>query len=424
LIGGDINQEIFAASNQDVTETCSGSPTTPPTGDIHYLMDEGTGTSVNDEEGGDEDGTRTNSPPWVTSGISFTADANEYVAVPYGNAINASSQSLTMCADVEPTVGDEANNRIVAGTVGSSQRYYLGRWAGFWGIASGTSSISASPSTQFAVTTGRTLICIVGDATGDVATLWVNGVKGTGNSVKAYTGFSLGGNLQIGATDYTFLRGGHTVYEWWLFKSAESDQDMADLYAAWSQSSPTPTGTYEQKTHKWQRLRNTGAGAAEDFTQSGTTNGITIDVVIGGAVALVTQVDCTLANCDPTGLRLFYNKNGGAFTRVPNSGQDANFYGTPDVDVVSGTIECCLTGALTENDGPTNTTTDAVPVIDLAQNASFVRRSIIKLGTGVSAGDTLCFKEYHQTDLALNGGYTPSAGACLTVGSHTAGVGF
>jgi hypothetical protein len=149
-------------------------------------------------------------------------------------------------------------------------------------------------------------------------------------------------------------------------------------------------------------------------------------VVVGGAVALVTQIDCTLANCDPTGVRLYYSKSGGAFLQVPDvcASDGVCFYGTPDADVLSGTVECCLSGALTENDGPTNTTAAAIPLFDLAQDGSFVRRSILKFGSSVSAGDTFCFKEYHQTDLELNGGYTPSGGACVTIVGVSMGVGF
>jgi hypothetical protein len=99
------------------------------------------------------------------------------------------------------------------------------------------------------------------------------------------------------------------------------------------------------------------------------------------------------------------------------------FYGTPDVDIVSGTIECCLSGALTENDGPTNTSASAVPVFDLTLNSSFVRRSILKFGSSVAAGDSFGFKEYHQTDIAL-ASYTPSGGACVTIVGVSLGVGF
>jgi hypothetical protein len=91
------------------------------------------------------------------------------------------------------------------------------------------------------------------------------------------------------------------------------------------------------------------------------------------------------------------------------------FFGTPDADVLSGTVECCLSGALTQNNGPTNTTS-AVSVIDLAQNGSFVRRSIIKFGASVVSGDAFCFKEYHQTDIGNTlDAYTPSGGACVNI---------
>jgi hypothetical protein len=212
-----------------------------------------------------------------------------------------------------------------------------------------------------------------------------------------------------------------------LYQSALTAQDVADDHTAWNASVPTPTGTFEQKTHKWQRLRKAANGSAVDLTVSGSTNGISITIPVGAAFALVTQIDCTVANCDPTGLKLYYNLNGAeTFFPVPDTaGADGiAFYGTAqDPDVVSGTVSCCLTGALTTNDGSTQFTASAVPNIDLAQNASFVRRSVLKLSSSVSVGAIYCLKEYHQTDIAMNT-YTPSGGACLTVEALSIGVGF
>jgi hypothetical protein len=125
-------------------------------------------------------------------------------------------------------------------------------------------------------------------------------------------------------------------------------------------------------------------------------------------------------------MRLYYSKNGGAFVQVPDvcAADGVCFFGTPDADILSGTVECCLSGALTENDGPTNTTS-AVSVIDLAQNGSYVRRSILKFGAStVPNVDTFCFKEYHQTDIGNTlDAYTPAGGACVNIVPMVAGTG-
>jgi hypothetical protein len=264
---------------------------------------------------------------------------------------------------------------------------------------------------------------MVANATTDVATLWVNGQKGTGTAAKSYTGFTLSGNFRVGGIDYAFLRPGVTIYEFWLYTSAASDGDMADLYSAWSQASPAPTGTFEQKTHKWQKLRKATNGDAQDITISGTTNGITANIVSGGAIEMVVQVDCTGANCDPTAVRPYFSRNGGGLLAVPDTAGPDNFsfYGsTSDTSVVSGSITCCLTGALTANNGTTIFTASAIPSFDLAQNASIVIRYAFKLTTSATVGDQYCLKMRHQTDVALNT-YTPSAGACFNVIARQAG---
>lgn len=181
---------------------------------------------------------------------------------------------------------------------------------------------------------------------------------------------------------------------------------------------PDPTGTFGQVAHQFQLLRT----PATNYRAANAT----VKVRAGGAVALITQVDCTGANCDSTSMRLYYSKNGGTFVQVPDTCESDGvcFYGTPDADILSGTVQCCLTGALTENDGPTNTTS-AVSVIDLTQDASFVRRSILKFGESVVGGtDTFCFKEYHQTDIGNTlDSYTPSGGACVTIAPGAIGGG-
>lgn len=441
LIGNTLNQSMFAFSNQGVTEVCTGSGTTPPSGglDQYLKFDEGTGTNVADEAGGDNPGTLTGGPGWATgktgSAVSFTDASNQYVATGLGSGANPSTQSLSFCVGVLPDTGSlGANKGILGAPLGTNQRFYLswdvGAGGPTWGIGVQSSPSSSVNQSEFVVTAAWTRICVVFNSGTDVATLYVNGTKGaTSAAVKSYTSFTLSGNIQLGRIgDVSGGTFGGAIDDWKYYTAALTDQEVADDYANWNEASPEPTGTFEQKTHKWQRLRKKVDGSAEDFTISGSTNGITMSVMVGGAIALVTQIDCTVADCVPTGARLYYSKNGGSWLQVPDlcATDGVCFYGASgDSDVVSGTVECCLTGALTENDGPTNFTASAVPVFDLAQDGSFVLRSILKFGSGLTGGtDSFCFKEYHQTNLELNGGYTPSGGACVTIVPISMGVGF
>jgi hypothetical protein len=438
LIGGTSNQPMFAFTDQAVTNNCgSAPPPDPETPYFHLTLDDGssgtTPTTAEDESANNEDGTLTNGPTWVTgklgSAVQFADQGDDYIAVAHGSGVNPSTQSITVCMGVKMDAGLEAATRTFFGaSLGTNQRFYLSNITGTWSMA--IQSSQATSNSDFPVTAGWHYLCLVMNSGTDVATLYVDGVAGTGaQSVKSYTSYTFASDVTFGRANSfgDSVSGGVTIDEPRWYNAALSQANIDDLIEIWEQTSPTPTGTYEQKTHKWQRLRKTGAGAAEDFTISGTANGITISVVPGGAVELVTQIDCTAADCDPSGLKLYYNVNSGTFIPLPDEFATDNvaFYGTTsDPDVVSGTVTCCLTGALTANDGSTQLTASAVPVFDIAQNASFVRRSVIKFDTDVTVGNTYCFKEYHQTDVALNGGYTPSAGACLTIGGHNAGVGF
>jgi hypothetical protein len=421
--GATSNQSMFAASTQAVTAVCAGSGTPPPAGPfIIYEFEDGAGTNANDTSaGGASDGTLSGATFTATGhtggGVSMSAITHD-VAIPYGSGVNPSSQSLTIAFGVlvDSSITDAARTYF-GSTLGTNQRFYISTYGGTWRI--GIQSSSDGTAGSIAVTSGWHRLCLVADSGSDIATLYVDGVASTGGGAKALTSYRLASNFSLGSpfNDDTPTA---TFDEFKLWQSAEN---CATDFSSWEQVAPAPTGAFEQKTHKWQRLRKTSLDAAEDYTAAGVTNGITITVIPGAAVALVTQIDCTVANCDPTGARLYYSKNGGAFQQVPDvcTSDGVCFYGvTVDSDVVSGTVECCLSGALTENDGPTNTTASAVPVFDLAQNGSFVRRSVIKFSTAVAPGDTFAFKEYHQTDLALNT-YTPSGGAALVIGSYAAG---
>lgn len=430
LLGNSLNQSAFGFTTQAVTNVCTGSiPTDPSTPHIYYKLDEGTGTSANDESANNLDGTLTNSPTWTTGkyggAVKFTDQANQYIAIGYGNAINPSTQSLTACMGVKPDAGLEtgAQRIFFAAPFGTNQRWYMGWNAGFWGI--GIQGSGFGTTGQFPVAAGWSYLCLVSDSGADTATLYVNGVAGTGsNEVKAFTSYTLAGNFRIGQeATYTINYGGSTVDEFKLYTSALSAADILDLYEAWEPPAPPAVGTFAQVTHRFQALRVDGSGNAISL---GALAG-SINVVPGGAFALIIQTDCTVADCDPISQRLHYNRNSGTFADVPDTfgAGTIRFYGSAnDSSLLSGTVTCCLSGALTAVDGSTNYVSDAIPVVDLAQNGSTVQRYVLQLSSSAAVGDTYCFKARHQDGTALDGGYTPTAGACITVIAMQAGGGF
>ncbi len=418
LVGGSLNQKMFAFTTQPVTATCSGSGTPAPgTPYIQYEIEDATGTNINDSSANNLDGTVTGGGSIAGAGhtglgYTTTNGAAHYIAVPYGSGVNPSTQSLTIAFGVLVDSSLVSQEEIYFGsTVGTNQRLYIGTFESTWQLGIQASSIGTT--SNLAVTSGWHRVCLNLNSGTDTATLSIDGVAGTGEASKVYTSYSLASNFRIGSP---FDATPGTTYD--EFKVWQSVESCATDFAAWEQVSPAPTGTFEQKTHKWQRLRKKVDLSADDFTATGVANGITIPVVIGGAVALITQIDCTGADCDPTGPRLYYSKNGGAITQVPDvcASDGVCFYGTPDTDIVSGDITCPITGALDCNagDGPTNTSASAVPIFDLDEDASFVRRSILRFTATVAPGDTFCFQEYHQTGLPLDL-VTPSDGACVRI---------
>jgi hypothetical protein len=434
LIGNSANQELLTVSNQAVTTACTGSPTTPPASGlhIHYKLDEAAGAgTAQDETVNNLDGTWTNSPS-VTTGktgnaLSFPDGTTEvYLAVPYGSGLNPSSSSLSVCLGVLPHSTSPAQKIVFSVNNGTSQRFYIGWISGTWGIG-----IQGSPFTtgsEFPLVAEWTRLCLVANSGTDVATLYVNGVKGvSAQVVKSYTSYTFASNFKVGVGTFDVNYGGSTADDVKIYAAtALTDQEVLDDYTAWNPVVVTPTGTYTQVAHQWQLVRKKADLSAENYAAASAT----VPVVAGGAVSLVTQVDCTAADCDPTGLRLYYScaacGTAGEWLPVPDvAGSDGvSFYGvTGDQDIVSGAVTCCLSGALTANDGSTQLTAAAVPNIDMDQNASFVRRSVLKFTSAVTNGRTYCFQEYHQTGVAM-ATPTPSAGACLTIASPSAGIGF
>jgi hypothetical protein len=176
-------------------------------------------------------------------------------------------------------------------------------------------------------------------------------------------------------------------------------------------AAPATTGTLSQATHQFTQSQTPGTA----LSAVGASN---TNIRRGTSFALVTQTDCTTHACDPTAERLYYRKNAGAYAAVPDvmGADQISFLGvTGDPSYLTGTVTCCLSGALTANSGTTQFTSSATPVFTLAQDASIVQRRQLLVGPSAVLSDTYEFLEYTQSGVVLPGGSTPAAGAKITI---------
>lgn len=426
-IGNTTSQRMFTYTSQPVTNSCgSGPPTGPGTPHIYYKFDEGTGTNANDESANNLDGTLTGGATWTAgrqgSGVSLTQQSGQYVAVPYGLNVDPTVTSLTIAFGVQILPGSETLNRSYFGSTFTTNRHL---WTltsnGSWciGIQSSTTGACA---TALAVVPGWNRVCIrmdkdtPGSGTG-TATLYINGQLGTGaEATKTYTTYQIASNFQLGRIANLATGGGGVYDEFKVWTSAES---CVDDYEEWEPTAPPATGTYSQVAHQWQEPFKNSGGTTNDYAGLSAT----VPVSVGGLVSLVTQIDCTIADCQSVGVKLWYSRNGGAEQLVPDNftSDQVKYAGSVPSDVFVGAATCCLTGALTENHGLTQITS-AAEIFDIGQDASYTRRSVLRFGA--TASGTYCFKERDQNGLELSGTYTPSAGACVVIEDQSAGSGF
>ena len=421
-----IAQGPNSRSGLSVSGTCDNSAGgAPPAGSlhVHHTMNEGTGASLNDETVNNLDSTLSGSPTWTTGieggGVYFPDDAVDRRATfAYGNGIDATSQSFTFCTWVKPDAG--ALNKLVMGPysgASNDKRLYIGihQTLGTWGIGAGTNTIGATGASQFPSSAVWTRTCLVNDATTDTATLAVNGIKGTGSaSVKSSASLTaLESHFLIGCGIlFTTNCGGYTVDEPKVWTAALSDAELLEDFASYTPPGSS-VGGYEQKTHGWEGIY-TYNGAP---VQRGT-NGQTAHVVAGGGIALTVQFDCTGGDCDPLAVRFYYSTDGANYDLpIPDTlgGAGIALWGGDSSTIVNaGTSTCCLTGALTANDGPTLFTTATSPTMELAQNASYQLRVLIRVAAD-KAGSTFYVRAKQDNGAELDGGATPSTGARLDV---------
>lgn len=421
-------QGVNTVTGQAVTGTCNNSAGGAPPGTlhVHHKMNEGAGTSLNDETANNLDSTTSGTPTWTTpvvegAGLYFPNDGvDRRVDMAYGNAVNATSQSFTFCVWVKPDAG--VTGKLAMGTPnGTNMRMAIGWYTTTWGIGVGSSSYSSAAS-EFPVTPTLTRVCLINDATTDTAKLAVNGVIGTSAAaVKSSASVtSLAGNFKIGCGILsTAYCGGFTVDEPKIWLAALTPTEILEDY-----NSYTPAGgseaCYKQQDTQQQGVYLTPAGAVENRGSAGGS----FNVVAGGGMAVVFQVDCTGSAGAAVALKARYSRNGGAYSlNVPQTlGADGiAMWGENTSSGLNGAVVGdCISGALTENYGPTVTDALALPTITLAQNHSFCVRYIFKVGAD-QAGSTFDFRLYQDNGQPLANGYTVTPRATVIAPQASAG---
>ncbi len=433
LIGNTINQPLLAFTNQAVTETCSGTPTPPPTADltVDYLTDENTGTNVESQVNSPaKDGTLTGSPlpTWTTGrdgfALSYAAGINQYLAVPFGSGWNPTTTSLTACGETLPHDAARAQTIFFSTDNGTSQRAYVGQIGGTWGI--GIQGSSFSTGSEFPVVAEWTVWCLrfdkdtPGGGTG-TAELFINGVKGTSaQAKKTYTSYTFASDFRVGLGDFDLNFGGSTSDRLKIFSGKLSDQDIADLVASWAPPATPPSGDITVPSWKFKKPRRKADSSAED------ANGLNADLKVrpGGYFGLEFQIDAENDNPAAFAARLFYSVDDGATWLAVPDVCDANqicFYGdNGDASLINDAIDYRLSGAFTIVNGSTQLTASAIPNVDLCEDCSVVLRYIIKVGDSATPGTVVQFKLRNQTGLDFT--HTPATGAGIEVMRVSAGM--
>lgn len=408
LIGGTLNQKAFGFTTQAVTNACTS--TTPPTfvpiasstftgADENPLSESSAWTVTNGGAGSMKRLSNTLSP--TTFGSDSTAkytgavfNANQYAQAALttiGTAGAGAGMGLCVrCATAADTkyafhIDHAASNnaqlsRKIAGVYTNVGTAWTQAFAD-----GDTFTLAVEGETLYVYDKTSTLVKTVVDTGG--------GVPQSGSAGVSYSSSTSSGTL--------------------------ADTWVGGNYYNTQTPPPPPVGTLTQKDHQFYEARTVAGSAVTLAALSAAATRLP-----GESFALTTQTDCTVADCDPLSLRLYYSRNSGTFLPVPDTcGADhVCFFGpTGDATVLQGTVTCCLSGALTANDGTTQLTSAAVPIFDLALNASTVHRFIVKFDTGAVATDTYNFETWNQTGVPLTA-YSPAGGARITINALASGL--
>lgn len=427
---GGLAQGINSVTALAVTGTCvnSGGLGSPAGAVAYYKLNEGSGQIANDETASNYDALMSTGIQWVTvysgSGLRFPNDGLfRHLVMPFGASTNMGTASGATCAIVKADPALSQKVIFSSGSNGANQKLYSG-WATVtgqvqWGI--GIQDSGFSTGSEFPVTSANTSVCL--DWEGGTAHLWVNGVKGTqsGKSVKTYTSYVTTPSNFLYGNDGTNVinSGGFDVDEivFWNPKPADA---VLQAYHTDRFAAGTSSACYGESNHQAQ-LVHLYSGAPVNY---GSLGGV-VDVVAGGAVAVIYQIDCLGSDGNSIAVVPYYSLSlGGAFALpVPSvlGVEGVALYGSAaGLYLNAGTVSGNLSGALTNVPGSTIYTTGVSPEILLLQNQSKVLRYIYRFGE--IAGQVRCIALKQGGGAALSGGVSPAQGACFRIVDRAVGV--
>lgn len=412
-------QGINTASGVSVSGTCNNSSGgAPPVTnlELHYPLDEGTGTTAIDAVAA-LDGTFVGSFTWLSpKGVSWAAGgSNAPLQIPYGSGIDLTSNGLTLCGTYALAAG--STNTIVAGasSTGTNDRFYFGTYSGnTWVAGVQGSSYATVGESEFQKTANETRICLAADPTGNEVVLVVNAVQGnTSASRIAITSITLAANLTVHCVlESGYCGQGLVAKDIKVWSKFLTQQEFTDDYLTFFPPGAS-VGGYAQKTHGWEGIYTyNGSPVSRGVT------GQTAYVVAGGGIAATVQLDCTGGPCNPLAVQFHYSTDGVNYPLpIPTmlGGDGIALWGADTSTIFNaGTTTCCLTGALTANHGPTLYTTSTSPTLELAQDSSYQIRVLLRVAAD-KAGSTFYIKAKQDNGAELDGAATPSTGARLDV---------
>lgn len=429
---GGLAQGVNSVTAFAVTGTCinSGGLGIPSGAIAYYKLNEGSGSIAQDETVNNFDALASPAVTWPTvyvgSGMRFPNDGQFHnLVMPFGASTNMATASGATCAIVKADPLLSQKVVFSSGSNGANQRLYYG-WATVagqvqWGIGIQDSGLTTG--SEFPVTAELTSVCLSWE--GGTAYLWVNGVKGaqSGKSVKTYGSYvTTATNFQFG-NDGTFLSnsGGFDVDEivFWNPKPADA---VLQAYHTDRFISGAADACYAEANHQAQ-LIGLHNGSPVNY---GTIGGA-VDVVAGGSLAVIYQIDCVGVNGGSIAVMPFYSLSlGGAFalpvpvTMGPDGVSIFSVFTVETAYLNAGSVFGNLSGGLTNVPGTTIYASGISPEISLLQNQSKVLRYLFTFGD--IPGQVRCIALKQGGGLALAGGVTPAEGACARIVPKAVGV--
>lgn len=418
------HQKILSFTNVAVTNNCTGSgPTGPSASYISYTMNDGAGTTVTDSGGGGLHGTLVNGASWATgktgTGVSVAGGTTQQMTIPYGNAINPTTQDMTWVVPVNVATGQTNAVNFVFGTeTGADQRGYIVARDGTWRVGRQAITSVTAGASNLAVVEGWNYLVARWNSTTDTVTLCNNGVTGTGGATGSYTSFTFPTNFEAPILGTNFPSTvTQTLYD--DVQIFTSLQDCATLYAAWN-APPVAAVAFSQTAVQFEEIYTSGVGGTVLVLPSPNN---TRKVVQGGAVAIVAQVECN--NCPSSSFRLASRDNGvGNWVQVSNveTTDNVSMWGTSTPQYINnGALSTrVLANGCTTVAGTTQTTLEQIPALTLPASGCTMLRYLVRIRAGASGYTE--FRIEQEGGVAFTGSYV--LGRIDVTSQSAGGVGF